>query len=227
MASFGFSTNKFKSMTQDNSPKGIHLTPEDMDSDGIEVIAIYGTAVGEKVDWDRERSFKVNVLIDEKTGETIMKHSFISDYEEMEYTMRGYDKETNTWWVHQEDVDPFCITRDLCMRVVRKEKAKESPKGIVLKAEDTGTEGIKVEAIFGECFGNEIMWFDTATIQVVVRNDPVTGGPILDWWDPSREEKYVHQKGGFEVATNTWWRYEEEVNPSTYREHCMRILKRI
>lgn len=119
-------------------------------------------------------------------------------------------------------------TRSLMLHIMRKEQINTGPQGIILTAEDTGTEGIDVLAILGECYGDEIQWFHKTVYRVVVKNDFVTGKPNLSYSTIDESgKKHTFHKRGFEVATRTWWRYSHETDPNEYREHCLRILQRV
>lgn len=99
-----------------------------------------------------------------------------------------------------------------------------APAGIHLTPADTGTQGVRVVVVQGECFGRHIEWFDEEEATAVVTADPATGDPVLSL---TRGSGFVHQKRGYETANSTWWRYAEEANPASYREHCLRIVRRL
>ncbi len=99
-----------------------------------------------------------------------------------------------------------------------------APTGIHLTAADTGTQGVRVGVVQGECFGNHIEWFDEEEATAVVSIDPATGSPMLSL---TRGSGFVHEHRGYETANSTWWRYPGEADPASYREHCLRIVRRL
>jgi hypothetical protein len=101
-----------------------------------------------------------------------------------------------------------------------------APSGMRLTAEDTGTQGIDVIVVEGECFGRHIEWFDETPMHVVVTTDAETGGPKLLFSYKESRTDMVHEKRGFEESNNTWWRYPSEIDPNSYREHCLRIVRK-
>ena len=101
-----------------------------------------------------------------------------------------------------------------------------APVGIVLTPADTGTDGIEVIVVQGECFGTQIVWFDETPMKVVVTTDAETGGPKLLFSYRSSNAIAPFEKRGFEEATSTWWRYPGETDPNSYREHCLRIVRK-
>lgn len=101
---------------------------------------------------------------------------------------------------------------------------KDAPVGTVLTAADTGAEGIRVAIVDGECFGTKIEWFEEYEAVAVVATDPETDLPMLL---VERTPSFTSKHRGFETGTSTWWRYAEEADPRSYREHCLRIVRRL
>lgn len=97
------------------------------------------------------------------------------------------------------------------------------PVGMHLTPADTGTDGIAVVVVHGECFGTEIRWFDEAGGIAVVRAG-AAGLPVLQF--QPHGQSHVYDKRGYETGTRTWWRYAEEADPASYREHCLRIVRK-
>lgn len=227
MANFGnvLFRNEVK---KDKGPKGIHLTPEDTGSEGIEVIGILGSQKkpNDEIDWYIDMEMLVKVRVDDKTGNPLIEYQHISDYEEPAFIHTIYDADSNTWWRKRKEADIYEEDSLVCLRIIEK-KAANRVQGIELTPEDTGPDGIKVIAMIGECFGSIIKWCYEAELWVKVRINPVTNLPILDYKYTQYLEDDACQKHGFETATKTWWRYEDEVDPTVYREHCLRILRRV
>jgi len=96
--------------------------------------------------------------------------------------------------------------------------------GIPLTAADTGKDGVQVVIASGECFGTEIRWFDESTVTATVGTDAATGLPMLSY--RFQGGAHVHQMRGLEADGVTWWRYAHEVDPTEYREHCLRVVRK-
>ena len=96
---------------------------------------------------------------------------------------------------------------------------------LTLGAALAGATGIRVKIIDGECFGDQIVWFEDQAYEalVTVTDDPKTGLPTHLTY--TYDSGHSYDKRGFEHGTNTWWRYEHEADPAEYREHCLRIVE--
>lgn len=108
------------------------------------------------------------------------------------------------------------------------ENVSGEPLGLRVTSSQTGAAGIRARIVHGECFGDEIIWFeDEASEAKIVVHDNENSLPCrLDYTHlGDNVSGNTHTKGGFEHGTNTWWRYPEEANPSSYREHCLRIVE--
>ena len=114
---------------------------------------------------------------------------------------------------------------EIAERIELAEHVVPAPVGIVLTAADTGTGGIRASVINGECFGNDIEWFDDGKAEktVTVTTDPKTGLPMLTY--PLGDSGLVAEYRGLEADGVTWWRYAHEVDPNEYREHCLRVVR--
>ena len=101
----------------------------------------------------------------------------------------------------------------------------EEPIGLRVTQAQTGATGIRVKIIDGECFGDQIVWFEDQAYEalVTVTDDPKTGLPTHLTY--TYDSGHSYDKRGFEHGTNTWWRYEHEADPREYREHCLRIVE--
>jgi hypothetical protein len=221
----------------------IHLTPEDTGTDGIEAYANIAVKLGYHEDWHMNVPLHVSVSVDEDTGQPVLKFRKLSDESNEEHIFRYYDDVTKVWSLHcnadKKSHDAKFNYYNIILCIMYKQDISSGPEGITLTAEDTGTEGVDVLIIHGECygdqgecFGGQIEWYNTEVVRAVVRKDFVTGLPNLYYSSESRLPSLqgttmTHKKRGYEVATKTWWRYAEEVDPGVYREHCLRILKRL
>lgn len=80
-------------------------------------------------------------------------------------------------------------------------------------------EGLKARIRHGECYGREIVWGKPieATITRTEKAN-IEGEPGINWG-------HGYGFAGVEESTGTYWRYKHEVNPDSYREHCMQILE--
>lgn len=122
-------------------------------------------------------------------------------------------------------------------------KNPQAPRGIRVDASATGTadqivslragdpftsilevkglRGHPASITQGEDFGGEIAWDENVfQAQIAVVNCAKTGKPVLLM--ETGQLTCVYR--GFEEATNTWWRWEHEADPTQYREHCIRVL---
>ena len=100
-----------------------------------------------------------------------------------------------------------------------------APSGIRLTAAETGADGIEVVMVSGECFGTDIEWFEEAQVTAIVTVDEKTKLPMLLYRYPGSE--MWHRKRGLEESGTTWWRHAHEVDPREYREHCLRIVRKV
>ncbi len=120
------------------------------------------------------------------------------------------------------------VTEGYSLETMDQQSDEPVPVGIRLTADETGVRGIEVIAAIGECFGTHIVWFAEERLHVSVLGDVDTGAASLRFQSVSDAGlgRFVHEKRGYEIATNTWWRYPEEANPASYREHCLRIVRK-
>ena len=122
------------------------------------------------------------------------------------------------------------------------------PQGVSIDASDTGTEDLVLEldpdspfgpafpfcrgqraiASMGEAFGERISWLDEdLETRVAVIASPDTGKPVLlvEMADHGAGSFFTCVYRGFEAETLTWWRWENEADPTQYREHCIRVTE--
>lgn len=99
-----------------------------------------------------------------------------------------------------------------------------TPTGIPLTSADTGVDGIHAVIVRGECFGTQISWNREVEVTAIVSKDDSTGLPVLTIWHLGSE--VAHPYLGLEADGVTWWRYDHEVDPTEYREHCLRVVRK-
>ena len=93
------------------------------------------------------------------------------------------------------------------------------PVGIQVKLETLQAGPIEAVVRFGECYGTKIIWDKPVIVKLNFSekaNIEGQSGIVADG--------YGWGYAGFEEATGTYWRYQHEVNPDSYREHCMQVI---
>jgi hypothetical protein len=97
-------------------------------------------------------------------------------------------------------------------------------QGIEIPLDSIPKEGLQVRFRFGECFGEEIEWFDVDE-GILMRTSccNINDEPGIEF----RGSNGVPQGWGFagwEPQQKIWWRYKAEAKPGAYREHCAQII---
>jgi hypothetical protein len=97
-------------------------------------------------------------------------------------------------------------------------------QGVEVPLESIPKEGLLVRFRFGECFGDDIEWFDVVD-GILMRTDccNINDEPGIEF----RESNGIPHGWGFagwEPQQKIWYRYKAEAEPEAYREHCAQII---